>query len=809
MLALVAVARVASADLIVPPTIAQGGHAGDALVRAGLLDATLYGADPTGTKDSTKAIQAAITDGRDYLMTTYLPAGTYLVSDTLLGAEDGHGSSGGGYCYQSQSANGSAYSDEFVAAQAPTLVGPPSGGRAVLKLADGTAGFGDPTHPKAALHFLDQGPASDYVNDTVGAFDCMMYSVVRDVDFDLGANPGAIGVQFFSAQYSYMANVTVHASGAYAGIEGAPATSDWVNLAVDGGQYGILVDGGGTSSIAGITLSNQTVAGLVVQALGASTVVGFDIEEPNGAAAVRVAKYNGVPQIASLALFDGVIRQSSGSAPAIANVDGLDLVVQNVYVSTPGPLVQSGAKTLAGSGKTDAITEYAYTDTAVTDGNYAPDASYDEVDGVKGQDGVSRVALGSGDAPSDLVLRHLPPTLPWLTDPGVVDVTTVGADPTGAKDSTAAIQKAIDQSADHGDEVFLPRGNYLVSGTLSLHPATRLFGVPGPKSTLWASTWDPKATLTPFIRTANTSTGATFVGDVQILLPDNDAAGLGYAQSYLYALEWQAGRSSTLYQAVVQLMPDWGAEQTSTATRSAIHVSGDGGGRWYGRQQSAAFSNSRTSDPGFRFLLVDATTAPLSLYGPNFEHALGDSYVEISHAANVRMFETKTECRSTWANVHDSANVLVAGVGGDWSPRSTHAGMVSTNDTNVELTNLGWYGPEGDTQGTWIGSIAWTDGVSLYQEGTFDDSPFPHCGDGVCDGAETSASCSADCGASAPSADGGATQPGDAGAGGADTPGSASGCACSTAPTPSGGGSLSCVPLGLLGVVLRRRARSV
>src|SRR6185312_5923825 len=173
--------------------------------------------------------------------------------------------------------------------------------------------------------------------------------------------------------------------------------------------------------------------------------------------------------------------------PAIANTGGIDLLVQNVWIKGSGPLVQSGSQPpVMGSGSTDLVTEYAYTDPAQTGANYAPATSYDLIDGKQGQAGIAKVQMKAGAPPGDLVLRHLPGPLPWFDDPGVVDVTTLGADPTGKSDSTSAIQKAVDQSFGHGDAAFLPRGNYLVSGTITLHPDTRLFGVPGPKSTLWA-----------------------------------------------------------------------------------------------------------------------------------------------------------------------------------------------------------------------------------------------------------------------------------------------------------------------------------
>ncbi len=52
----------------------------------GILDVTKPPdkANKTGNEDSTKAIQKAIDDTRDGHMITYFPAGTYLVSDTLI-----------------------------------------------------------------------------------------------------------------------------------------------------------------------------------------------------------------------------------------------------------------------------------------------------------------------------------------------------------------------------------------------------------------------------------------------------------------------------------------------------------------------------------------------------------------------------------------------------------------------------------------------------------------------------------------------------------------------------------------------------
>jgi MYXO-CTERM domain-containing protein len=827
-------APAAFADLTLPPLVTSMGHSGDPIVHAGFLDVTLYGADPTGTTDSTKAIQAAINDARDYMMTTYLPAGTYLVSDTLVGSEDGNGG-GATFCYQVAGNLGTAMGGEFVGAQAPTLIGPPSGPRAILKLKDASAGFGSTSSPKPVVHFVDLGPPSQYVNAVVGAFDCLMYSVIRDVDVELGTgNAGAVGIQYYSAQFSYMANVSVDATGGYAGIQGAPATSDWSNLAVTGGQYGILLDNAGTSSLAGVTVSGQTTAGLALSASGAIAVTGFQITETT-ATPIVVNAFNGVPQIGGVSLFDGTIEALSATTTAITNGHGVNLVVQNVYVDAKAGLVASASQTpIAGSGSTDRIDEYAYTDLAVTGAPYAPNTSYDLIDGVVGQNGMARTTQRAGAAPTDFVIRHLPGALPWFTDKGVVDATAMGADPTGFKDSTSAIQAAIDASEGKGDEVFLPRGTYLVSGTLKLHPDTKLFGIPGLKATLWASTWSPMGVFTPFIQTADTATGKTFVGDIQLMLPDDNKDGLGYDQSYLYALEWQAGRSSVLYHFVAQLTPDWSTTTAAdSAARKTIHVAKNGGGRWYGLQEGGDPTYCRDRNADFRFLFVDGTTAPLTIYGPNLEHAPGDDFIEVSNASNVRIFESKTECDTTWLAVEGSKNVLLAGLSGDWQPNKV--GVLFSDSTNVQASILGWYADESNTTSMYVSStgggypnasIAWANAVSLFQNGTFDESAFPHCGDGFCDGAETEANCAADCRPAGGGGDGG-TKPdagggrgaghggSDAGVGSAEggsgsgeAPGrssAAGGCACNAGRTGAAPGVGLALVLVIGGASRRRR----
>jgi hypothetical protein len=72
-----------------PAHVKATGQADSPLLKLGVLDVTLYNGweghavDPTGEKDSTKALQKAIEDARDSALVVFFPSGTYKVSDTL------------------------------------------------------------------------------------------------------------------------------------------------------------------------------------------------------------------------------------------------------------------------------------------------------------------------------------------------------------------------------------------------------------------------------------------------------------------------------------------------------------------------------------------------------------------------------------------------------------------------------------------------------------------------------------------------------------------------------------------------------
>jgi len=722
------------------------------LVVAGYLDVTLYGADTTGGADSTSAIQSAINDASAYSMTAYVPPGTYKVSDTLSGvlliSNDGHFPTN--YKFGPHSSMH----------ETPTLVGPASGPRPTIVLQSGLASFASASHPKPLLRMValpdptDTSPGKpcndqmDKEYPTAGCFDVLFSSAVRDINFKTGSNPGAIGVQFYSAQFSYMQNVFVDATGGYIGIEGGPATSDWINIEVSGGQYGVklgLVCG--TESIAGLTLENQVLAGLYINDCGGNAISGFNIQETAPNAAGIIIPSEGVHEFTTVSLLDGVVSVA-GSQPAIANTAGVSLYMNDVYAHAPAVLLtnSSAAQGIAASGKTDLFAEYSHADQSTSskyDG-YALGTD-NVVNDVKSQADFGTATLNAGAPPSDLVIRHLPGQMPWAFDQDAIWVTAYGADPTGQSDSTAGIRAAIAASLNHGDKVFLPRGHYALSGTIQLNPDTRFFGIPGQFTELDAGSWVTNSVYQPYIATADSKSGKAVFSDISFWMPSKNTD-----NTYLSALLWQTGQSSVLSQVGVQM--DWLEPATfASAARKLVEVRNGGGGRWYGLQEQFNGSENTVNNPGFRALLVDGTTEPLTLYGSNPEHYKATFY-EFSNASNIRVLGMKTECchGPNLATIDNgSSNILVSGVTGDWAG----GGIDFTSATNAVVNTVNFYGESSPSLAT-VPLI--TDPAAVYYQSRaigifklgsgYNRSSFPHCGDNRCDGGETSASCPSDCG---------------------------------------------------------------
>ncbi len=200
---------------------------------AGAINVRDYGAVGDGRHDDTAALLKAIADsgsdtGRTFWQDKpiYLPDGTYLVSAPLLKRyADGRFGSGMMLIGQSQA-------------------------RTIVRLADRSAGYADPSNPKAVIFTtskqIDGTPTSggkDYPK--LGEGNDAYMNFVEDLTVEVGAgNPGAIGIDYLANNIGAIRNVTVTAP-AGSGAVGLALTRKWPgpaliqNLTVQGFDVGI------------------------------------------------------------------------------------------------------------------------------------------------------------------------------------------------------------------------------------------------------------------------------------------------------------------------------------------------------------------------------------------------------------------------------------------------------------------------------------------------------------------------------------------------------------------------------------------
>ena len=710
----------------VPAYIASIGHANDVKIRAGYLDVSLYDGwqgnpvDPTGVADSTAALQKAIDDAYENGLVTYLPSGTYLVSDTLERKEIqvSDSSDVGEKIWWGD------WGTPYSAPKAPTLVGAYHGPRPVIRLANSSPGFDDQNNPKAVLLFMYSAP--DAPDDpTAHGGRGMSGWIVRGIEIEVGNNnPGAIGLIMRCAQNNTLEDVKIDATGGYAGVQGFPAVETTVNLEVIGGRYGLVFDGQSGISIAGLTLHDQTDAAILSGAYQSVSIVGFDIRKQTGPAIV----VQRAGQTAQLAMMDGTIEVVSGSGPAIQNTSdnaGKDLYLRNVWIHTPGSLVRSGTRVAVSSGAGwDHVREYANTNWRMS----GERRSWNLIEGGKDDNEIADIARNSADPPADLVSRHVLGSIPTFEDADAFNVLEqAGIVGDGVTDVAAALQAVLDAH----EKVFLPRGDYVLGAPLVLRAHTKLFGVPCMKRVRFytAPSWAP-GSVTCMVRTVDDADATTYMANIKLYPPGEDGEPL--YRTYIGGLEWRAGRHSIARQVGVELpwVAQDGVDRSSHARRN-VFIHGHGGGRFYGLM-GASLSSVRNQHPDFRDVLVDGTTEPLTFYGMNVEKGLCDTDIEFRDAANIRVIGTKTEAQGDYLWVVRSQNVLVLGTawhgGGGESGISADL-LVDGSSDLVFATLCGWAAGTNVPRVLEVnmpnaGSIDNPDHCSYYRRGQYDDAIF-------------------------------------------------------------------------------------
>ena len=387
----------------------------------GVLDVMAFGAKANDTGDDTAAIQKALDAFPNGNRIVYLPAGTFVVTDTLRWPK-GEGGNG----------------------EKRTIL--QGAGMALTKimLPANTPGFAD--KPKALL-WTGNKPAQRFRN------------AVRDLTLEIGAgNPQAIGLQFNASNQGTIRNVILRAAKDSGLIGLDMGFTDEIGpllvrrLMVEGFETGIVTKWPvNSNTFEHVLLRGQRKLGwhnyhqmIFVRGLRSENAV--------------TTLYNEKDSMGTVTLVDSKITGSGSDEPGILNQR--QMVLRDVEINGHAISVDHADK---GRDKGD----------VKESGRIAEDTSHANVVSPFRFEGEKTFAEAGK-------VTHLPvketPEVPW--EGKWVNIEAFGADGEGKKDSSAALQRAIDSGA---DTIYFPAGKefFFDSEVLIRGPLKRIIGLEG------------------------------------------------------------------------------------------------------------------------------------------------------------------------------------------------------------------------------------------------------------------------------------------------------------------------------------------
>jgi hypothetical protein len=646
----------------------------------GLISVTAFGAVADDGKDDTAAIQRAVDEARRRGLVAFFPSGVFHLSDTIS-------------VVQETLWNEKRQQWIHQRAKPNMLLGTTSGERPVLRLIDDSPGFDDPSNPKPLVwvwseprnHMVTgkkrnlENPRPEDEQSNI-SFD----QVFRGIDIDIRAagNSGAVGIRHAGSQGSMLEDVTVWAKGGFAGILNLPGQGGGTyDITVHGGRYGVIGERRTRFPVvAGVRLLDQEEANLRWQGQSNISVVGFHFRMAKPGPAVLLNQCNQTHNCA-VTLVDGVIELADGPGErtAIDDSQSGNLYLENVALRQADSIHKAESGRLPTGRDWSLVTQYAY-------GARGRGMTY--IDGQK-TDGVAVLAPDGGSQPDidSLLAKHLS-RQPSFEDEDAVDATRFGAIPDDGKDDTDAILKAFERS----DHVFLPKGVYTISRTLTLPRQGHLFGVAKHLSVLQADpTWRPKGG-TPMISTVDDPDASPMLSTLRIELANN--------QNHT-PIVWRAGRNSVVRDIIVGLPrsgPSAPVRQINADRQATFLVERNGGGRWYGATGEWTVLRFAASGEQYRHFRVENTTEPLVAYALNVERSLSEPQVTFKNASDVTVYYLKCEPQKERGNrileILDSRDVSVYGYSGI-NNRNDGALFEIRNSSDVTIVNILPLNPSG------------------------------------------------------------------------------------------------------------------
>lgn len=562
-----------------------------------------YSPDKTGTVDVSDLLQTAVDYCIGNAKTLYISPGTYLVTKRIY-AKVFIGLSCGTH-------NGT----NMIAITGDAFNHP------VIKLQDGAVGFQDTNiaNALAVLHVQhDLGDSGE---------SCVFWCQLKNLDFDLGNNPGAVAIRMAAAQDAQISNIKVYGQNFAAGFTGIPGrNSGTFNCEVTGGKYAFYINNSLGATIYGIRCINQSVAALSLAIWRGTAIVGLDISGCNGTGIISRNTTNSADARyyqGHLVLTDAKIELTNSSNYALDVADRA-LVMRNVYVKGTNNIVKSNSGNYI-----ESITNWGRVKFfSVLPTNINSLASYNLINDVKNTNQMKDFETTS-EAPTNFVTKHIPHKIYAFNSPGAVNVASYGAIPSAsASVNYNAIQKAINEN----DIVYIPAGKYNLSATLNLKNNSVLLGDPG-KQTQLTPTYTP-STYSWMIITPNID-GYAVVQDLAFNVPD---------KAFYGAIKWQTSNGFML-NVLNYLAASW-----SEKARQDYVFTGKAGGRFFGICEGTSLYNTVTTpSPDYHKLIIDGTSNPITFYGLNLERG-GDTggvpqnpFAIFTNSSNIRIFGSKTE----------------------------------------------------------------------------------------------------------------------------------------------------------------------
>lgn len=404
----------------------------------GVVDVRDFGAIPNDGRDDTAAIQAALDKYPNGNRIISLPSGVFQITDTLKWGGTNSGNS-----------------------QKRTILQGAGESLTILKLPKGTPGFGDPAKAKAMI-WTGRKPAQRFRN--------AIRNLTVEIEED---NPGAIALQFNASNQGCLRHVTLRA-------------------APDSGKIGL--DLGHTDEIGPLLVKHLTVEGFEVGISTKWPVNSNTFEHLT----LRGQRRYGWWNYHQMVFVRGLVSQNS--VPALYNqkdswgtVTLLDSKLEglNPGEKTPGILNQRqmALRNISVTGYPKSID---HADKGRDKGDIHPPGL------IKFDTSHANVASLFRDLPGEVIPEDSDmtflkvketPEIPWGDpDKDWANIVDFGADPTGKKDSTSALQSAIDSGA---KTIFLPGGdNFKLTGKVEIRgPVERITGLEGRFFTEGTGSW--------------------------------------------------------------------------------------------------------------------------------------------------------------------------------------------------------------------------------------------------------------------------------------------------------------------------------